>query len=237
MIAIIPDVHGRNFWKNITSNEEIAKYEKIIFLGDYLDPYGYEMITKQAAIDNFNEIIQFKLDNMDKVILLLGNHDLPYIFKEFDTKSRFDTTNAYKISSIFHKNYQLFKLVDEELLNDKRYLFSHAGLMNSWASRYKHLLPSIDVNHINSLLMTKEGVKSLCDVSFIRGGYDSTGSIVWSDVYEKLTDAQDAMNDMYDYQIFGHSQQERYPIINDNWACLDCRQIFVIDDENKISAL
>lgn len=40
MIAIIPDVHGRNFWKNITSNEEIAKYEKIIFLGDYLDPYG-----------------------------------------------------------------------------------------------------------------------------------------------------------------------------------------------------
>lgn len=33
-ILIIPDVHGRTFWKYA-----IDKYDKVIFLGDYLDPY------------------------------------------------------------------------------------------------------------------------------------------------------------------------------------------------------
>ena len=60
-ILIIPDVHGRTFWK-----EAINKFPKnefpnmeIIFLGDYLDPYtGYEDINKEQAYDNFKEIIE-----------------------------------------------------------------------------------------------------------------------------------------------------------------------------------
>lgn len=49
MIAIIPDVHGRNFWKNITSNEEIAKYEKIIFWAIILTHMG--MNDNEASSD------------------------------------------------------------------------------------------------------------------------------------------------------------------------------------------
>ena len=56
MILIVPDVHGRKFWKEPCSNVE--KYDKIIFLGDYLDPYTWrEDISKDDAIDNFKEII------------------------------------------------------------------------------------------------------------------------------------------------------------------------------------
>ena len=49
---IIPDVHGRTFWKYAIQQYPIEKYPdiKIIFLGDYLDPYtSFEGITKNEA--------------------------------------------------------------------------------------------------------------------------------------------------------------------------------------------
>ena len=35
-ILVIPDLHGRSFWKEPCDNWE----GRIIFLGDYHDPYG-----------------------------------------------------------------------------------------------------------------------------------------------------------------------------------------------------
>ena len=64
MILIVPDIHGRKFWKEPCSN--VDKYEKIIFLGDYLDPYTWrEDISKDDAIDNFKEIISFARENKE----------------------------------------------------------------------------------------------------------------------------------------------------------------------------
>ena len=73
-ILIIPDVHGRTFWHK--AKEMIDSVDKVVFLGDYLDPYPSEGITTEQAIEEFKDIIQFKKDNMDKVILLLGNHKI-----------------------------------------------------------------------------------------------------------------------------------------------------------------
>lgn len=41
-VIVIPDVHGRSFWKNA-----IEKHPEtpIVFLGDYLNPYKSEGIT------------------------------------------------------------------------------------------------------------------------------------------------------------------------------------------------
>ena len=75
MILVCGDIHGRRFWKKPCEN--IEDYDKVIFLGDYLDPYDFEGITVIDAIKNFEEIIEFKKNNVDKVILLLGNHDMP----------------------------------------------------------------------------------------------------------------------------------------------------------------
>ena len=74
-ILIIPDVHGRDFWKEAVDNN---KYDKIIFLGDYADPYDFEGITDEVTIENLKSIIAYKQQNPNKVILLLGNHDLHY---------------------------------------------------------------------------------------------------------------------------------------------------------------
>ena len=47
MILIIPDVHGRLFWKKAV---ETGDYEKVVFLGDYVDPYELEGITDEEAL-------------------------------------------------------------------------------------------------------------------------------------------------------------------------------------------
>ena len=39
--VIIPDVHGRKFWRSAVQGHE---EDKIIFLGDYVDPYDWEEI-------------------------------------------------------------------------------------------------------------------------------------------------------------------------------------------------
>ena len=69
----IGDIHGRSDWQEI----DPANYDKIIFVGDYVDSFTVSDID---IITNLLNIIQFKKDNMNKVVLLLGNHDLQYLF-------------------------------------------------------------------------------------------------------------------------------------------------------------
>lgn len=242
-ILIIPDVHGRLFWKEATSKYE-NRAKKIIFIGDYLDPYQHENITRKDAIRNFEEIIEYKTNNEDKVVLLLGNHDLHYISKNFHTRSRYDSSNAHHINEDFKKNKNLFKLAHEEIIGNKKYLFTHAGLMNSWVERNKNVIGKPTVENLNHLLETQEGVITLTNISSYRTWLgDDSGSIVWSDVREKI-DAKstpdniipndDSIIDGYDYQIFGHTQQVEKPIVTDKWACLDCREAFLIDEDGII---
>lgn len=74
-ILVIPDVHGRSFWKEPCNNWE----GKIIFLGDYHDPYG-EYIhgepNKDESLDNLKELVEFVKNkrHTSDVICLLGNH-------------------------------------------------------------------------------------------------------------------------------------------------------------------
>lgn len=212
-ILIVPDVHGRKFWHK--AKEMINSVDKVVFLGDYLDPYPWECISRLDTIKEFEEIIKFKDDNPDKVVLLLGNHDCAYCFN-FGSASRYDYENEFEIKNLFSTNIGLFRLYFRE----GNYLFTHAGITRDWLRTY---LPEYDIERFTTLT-TKELVPFLWKVSFLRGGDQDTGSIVWSDVSEG--DREDTC-----YQIFGHTQQESEPIITDKWACLDVRRCFLLDTE------
>jgi predicted phosphodiesterase len=246
-LLIIPDVHGRVFWKEATEKYD-QECDKIIFLGDYVDSYPYENITKKQTINNFEEIIAYKINNKDKVVLLLGNHDMQYFSKEFHTRSRYDSSNAWHIANDFKTHRSLFKLAHEEDINGKKFLFSHSGLMNSWIKRNENVIGDITVASINHLLEIPLGIRILTDVSSYRSWFgEKSGSIVWSDVREKIDmDASDEDNiisntdaivEGYDYQIFGHTQQNEKPIITDNWACLDCRKAFILNDDGVLTQI
>lgn len=229
MILIIPDIHGRNFWKKAVE-ENMDKVDRIIFLGDYLDPYPWESITRKEAISNFQEIIDFKSENRDKVVLFVGNHDLAYIDKKnYIVRSRYDSSNARHIEEMFRSHRSFFQLAHEELIGDKRYLFTHAGLQIGWYKKHEKLIGELTVNGMNHLLGIPSGIKALCEASWSRGGWDQFGSIVWNDV----TDCGPHVNDElpWDRQVFGHSQQEEHPIITDTHVCLDCRKAFILNDD------
>lgn len=245
-LLVIPDVHGRTFWKEATEKHG-QECDKIIFLGDYVDLYKNEGITKKEAIKTLEEVIEYKLNNKDKTILLLGNHCLHYFIKGFTRSSRYDSSNAYKIAGLYNENKDLFQLSHEEIIGGKKYLFTHAGLMNSWVERNKEIIGEPTVDNLNKLLDSTRGIAALSELSTYRSWIgEKSGSIVWSDLREKIdvnitdmtiTPNEDSIVEMYDYQIFGHTQLTEEPIITDKWACIDCRCAFLLDTDGTLTKI
>lgn len=131
-IIIIPDVHGRTFWK-----EPVMKYKDdpethIVFLGDYLDSYDFEHIAVEDVMLNFEDII-YTARNSTNITLLIGNHDLHY-FPMFLNDWGCRKINKYKndICYLFEKNIDLFKIAWNIDLDGKKYLFTHAGITPLW---------------------------------------------------------------------------------------------------------
>lgn len=240
-ILVIPDIHGRTFWKDVCLNNDIKQYDKIIFLGDYVDPYPAEGINKDKAIENFKYIIDFANNNKDKVILLLGNHDMHYCSNIFLNRcggSRLDHINYNKLKKIFNDNFDLFHIV---YITDNT-IFSHAGIHKDWLKLHNLKLTqeSLDNLKVNS--------EPLTDVSNARGGYNKYGSCVWSDISEyevKSKNGIEYINDFDKYQIFGHTLQldiDEYlkrkwvfghPIFSKHLSMLDSGQAYEYNETNK----
>ena len=133
-ILILPDVHGRQFWKKPCS-EHKDEFDKIVFLGDYLSPYQYEEISNKKAIEVFEEVLKFKNDNPDKVVLLMGNHDFSNINSNI-CECRTDHLNWNKLNGMFFDNIKSFDLAWETKIGNKRYFFSHAGVRKGWFDKW-----------------------------------------------------------------------------------------------------
>ena len=242
-ILVIPDVHSRSFWK-----DSVDKYkdevDKIIFLGDYVDPYPNENITRRESIQILEDVLELAWNHQEKVVTLIGNHDAHYFLKNFPRSTRFDSSHAHHLREIYLANAHLLKLAHEETVNDKKFLFTHAGLMRSWAERNRNVIGEPTVDSLNKLTQTQQGIKALSDISRYRTWMgEPSGSILWSDVREKIDNNssednilanEDSIHELYDFQIFGHTQLAKDPIITDKWACLDCRKAFVISEEGKL---
>ena len=67
-LLIIPDVHGRDFWRKAVEKEG-SDVERIIFLGDYLDPYYFDVIKEDRMIEGLHDILELKKSEPEKVIL------------------------------------------------------------------------------------------------------------------------------------------------------------------------
>ena len=211
-ILINPDIHGRIFWKY--SIEHKDEFDKIIFLGDYLDAYSPDLLVNEK--DNFKEIIQFKKDNLDKVILLLGNHDCHYINSKILHSSRYNPFKANIYHKLFNDNLDLFQLV--YIYN--KYLFSHAGVYQKWMDLNKLTLKDLLDCDLDKLS------KSLNWIDYFRGGFYDVGSCIWADIRDSGTEK---LLKGY-YHIFGHTQL-KFNLSTSELSCLDCRVPFSLDSE------
>lgn len=249
-ILVVPDIHGETFWK-----EPVQKYidqvDRIVFLGDYLDPYPEEGkdYSPQGLFDNLMDIIDLKRANMDKVVLLKGNHDQHYaseIFRDLACGSRCDTINWGVYNAVFVRNQDLFKLAHLEKINELPYLFSHAGLTLFWINKVNSSLWKLADNkisladpgiiaRINDLDDDGKGQEMLAVVGryrFFLGA--KSGSVLWADIEEHaIPDAPKAYGLNQVFQVFGHTRILEDKIEFDNLVMIDSHQCFMIDEDNK----
>ena len=234
-MIIIPDIHGRTFWKEGVSKKR--ETEKVIFLGDYLEPYtSQEGVTHEDAYNNFLEIIEYKKAHMDDCILLLGNHDFACIDKSM-ISCRHDYLNGKRNRNTFHDNLELFDIAYYIMIGDIKYVFSHSGIHKEWYNEI-HKTDSEKNTEMCSLLNTMfhrnyvDLIPYLSMYSWYRGHSPyKFGSCVWADCREWVSLSDDEMFDNV-YQIFGHTQLIEEPIITERWADIDCRKAFRLDEEN-----
>lgn len=222
-ILVIPDLHEKNIWEKIIN--EAGTVDKIVFLGDYVDSWTHE---KKACLDNLENIIEFKKQHMDSVELLLGNHDIAYMYYPNYACSGFQKDCQYELQLLFSSNSELFKISFAE----GNYLFSHAGISIKWFEKYKNLLElngfkEGDVISLNKALNQMKEGKNLRDALFeigeARGGmrYDIGGPL-WADISETTGFQIPNIN-----QIIGHSKVPKvmsisFPNMNCSNTYVDC---------------
>lgn len=228
-IIVIPDIHGRGFWKGAVRGHEA---DRIVFLGDYVDPYTYKGADQGEGIQALESVIEFKKEHPENVTLLLGNHDLGYLDRRI-CECRMDYMNEGAIRRLLIQNLSLFDIVHVCEKNGNRYLFSHAGITRGWVEQQGERLSETRENPeiLNEMFHDASRrpilLGMLSDVSYIRGGDMDWGSPVWADSDELLS----GNNNIPGFaQIFGHTQGNGPKQRADNMAvCLDCRRGFILE--------
>lgn len=231
-IIIIPDIHGRAFWKEAVKDSLDIP---VVFLGDYLDPYPIEGITQEMAWENFMEIAKFKRSNPERVHLLLGNHDLGYVDRLVCSQRR-DWENAGRNRHFLVNNLDIFDLAYEDHIAGKRFLFTHAGVNRKWMEYHFGADTEANAEFFNGMLHSDDFdslMRCLRNVSSYRGGDWPWGSPIWADIHE-FNDPDTIMPGII--QMVGHTQQETGPVkvAGGNVTCLDCKKAFQLDSEGNI---
>lgn len=196
---IIGDIHGRKRWRELVKPDAVN-----IFLGDYLDPYpeeGQQLITEEWG--NLHDIMRFKREHPETV-LLLGNHDLHYIWQEHS--SRYNSMCAMMYNLYFMEHLADFQLA--YAIGD-RALVTHAGVTDKWLrlAGMEHLkTPKAIADRLNSMLSGDLQLEKLtAGFSFEKGDYSGTSptaSPVW--VRPETLLEHNALPDCL--QIVGHTQ-------------------------------
>lgn len=264
-ILTIGDIHGRDNWVKFTHGSQrnydlwklsvesgapahstfwkdmpFMQFEKIIFIGDYVDSFRKKNFE---ILQNLKEIIYFKKALQDRVVLLLGNHDVQYMFPNNEC-SGFRPEMKFDLSEIFNENLGLFKYAHQE----KNYLWSHAGITSGW---FNYAIKTIqNPKHRFYLIISEffEKDRTIADivnllgeiqsktmhtVDVYSGGIDAWASPLWVRPQILNNWSLEGYN-----QIVGHTPQEKIVIVtgDDEGNKFEGYKIWYIDclGKNKV---
>lgn len=176
-------------------------YDRVVFLGDYVDDWN---TVPEASHNLLIGLKEFYENNIGKVILLLGNHDLSEWVGDNFRCSGFNPQSHLLVNGFFARFEMIFKVAHYE----QGYLFTHAGVTEGWKNKY---LPDCDTGaqiadklnwayrHWGENDEAEKIFLGLSGVGFMRNGWD-VPSPVWADINELLQDPIPELN-----QIVGHS--------------------------------
>jgi len=192
-IIVLGDTHGREKWKEIVKQS----FDKVVFLGDYFDSFD---IPFQDQYKNFIDILEYKKENPNKVVLLLGNHDYHYLSSVEEHYSGFQN-GKLEITGV------LERALDDELIqicySCKDWIFSHAGITTTWAINNNIDFDNLEKS-INELFKTdKQAFKFTEGINYSNCGDDITQSPLW---VRPRSLGQDKVSGVK--QVVGHTHQE-----------------------------
>ena len=203
-IIALGDLHGRTDWKDIMTKESDA--DLYVLIGDYFDTH--ENISAARQISNFKDIIAYKKANMEKVILLFGNHDEHYLRTSREKYSGYQPLHKIDIQEVLHS------AIDDNLMQmcyiSGNILFVHAGVSKTWCKEHDIDMKNIEQS-INDLFKHKPN-----SFGFIMGdncdmyGDDICQSPTWIRPQSLLKDKIDGY-----IQVVGHTTMQKIKPIND----------------------
>lgn len=196
---IIGDIHGRDCWREVN----VKNYDKVIFLGDYVDSFT---LADSVIYQNLKDILALKKKYPNKIILLLGNHDIHYLYFPRYQCIGFRPSMQRQLTGLFFENKHLFKIAYQK----ENYILSHAGITNSWYNEFLKLTTLSDIKDekdtladlINKVDQTPQRY-ILHTAGFFRGG-QGNGGVTWADIKETQIDMLKGY-----HQVVGHSKVEK----------------------------
>jgi predicted MPP superfamily phosphohydrolase len=190
----IGDVHGYDDWKRIRPDN----YDIIVFLGDYVDSF---FVEDKEMLNNLDEIITFKKNNPEKVKLLLGNHEISYLFAKYRATG-YRKLISEDIRTRFEQNAELFQVAFQY----QNFLWAHAGIQSEFYSL--HIKPQVKEKD-ECLAFTlqrlyQEKYSPIFEIGAERGGVtNAIGGPFWLDANRIIE------NPLRGYhQIVGHTPVE-----------------------------
>lgn len=209
-ILVVSDLHGKKeACYNAIQRFKEENWDKIVFLGDYCDSWDR---SNEDIYSILHQIITLKEENPDNVIILLGNHELHYMYPlEYYRCSGYRPDLAAMIETYLQENRAKFQVAYQI----ENYLFTHAGVQKKWFTKYgddwgkwQNLVDceNDDVASVlNAMMETEQGRITLFEVGLKRGGlrYDYGGPL-WCDRDEMMS-----YGPLPGYhQIVGHTPQK-----------------------------
>lgn len=212
-VLVVGDIHGRH--ELVTEAFDVflkQHYDKIIFIGDYTDSFDR---SDQDIIRCINVVTGMKQTYPDGVILLIGNHDEQYLNHDvgYGIKcSGFRPKLHLALSHVMIAKKKLFHYA----YGIGNYLFTHAGVSQSWFLKHFDLLDlwsermSIDITDVTKLHIVLNNLQFTSDKDVLleigpdRGGLDANyGGPLWCDQTEILLEGP--LPGLH--QVVGHTKQ------------------------------
>lgn len=190
-VMTVPDLHCR-FEYALLAEERLkgGKCDRLVFLGDYCDSFTHSNHDMQHTVE---QVIRIKKENPDKVELLIGNHDLPYISPLLRGMCSGHRPEAYPtMNKLFSENDKLFNIAYQK----GKHLFTHAGVTNRWRHTNNRLIDKWKGERTETLAETLNKIRfthdvvDLYSVGMARGGVrGDVGGPLWADMVESIVDA------------------------------------------------
>lgn len=219
---ILGDTHGRTIWKDILNTE--GEVDRVIFIGDYFDTH--ENTTGEQQLANFLDICQYKKNNPNKVILLIGNHDFHYWPGIEEDYSGYQPHMRASFEYALSENKNLLQMC---FVDEWNTVYSHAGFTETFVEQR---IGTFSMDQVNDVWKYKPLSFAFYPMDRSHCGDDIHQSCIWVRPQSLYRDS------ISNLQVVGHTtiNQINHPAKSERRGfymidCIQNRQYLIRNDD------